>query len=140
MSRYAYEPKGKHAKASGSMVRISPLHSVVLCRKITGMNAVKAKVFLENLGSHKASLRGKFYDKTAQQIRYHLKQAESNAEFQVLDPNRLLVHASASKGFAFARPRRTSFRRRQIKSTNTGKKRPMRNSFPVPVKFILIFV
>ncbi len=118
MNRYAYEPKGKHAKASGSMVRISPLHSVVLCRKISGMNATKAKALLENLVSHKAALRGKFYDKTAQQILYHLKQAESNAEFQGLDTGRLIVHASASKGFSFARPRRTSFRHRQVKSTN----------------------
>lgn len=100
------------------MVRISPKHTKTLCDTINGMNAQKAKKILENLISHKQSLSGKYYDKTAKELLYFIKQAENNAEFQGLDTSRLAVHASAHQGFRFYRPRRFSFRRRQIKSTN----------------------
>ncbi len=118
MNHYIYQPKGKHAKSSGSMVRVSPKHSLTLCRAVSGLLYPKAAALLEGMVTGQRTLNGRTYDKAVGQLLSHLQQAGKNAEFQGLDPATLTVHASAHKAFAFMRPRRTSFRRRQIKSVN----------------------
>jgi large subunit ribosomal protein L22 len=108
----------KSAKAYGRSLNISTKSSVAVCRTISGMNIVKAKKLLQDIREQKISLDGKYYTNTTSEILDLLKSAESNAEFKGLDTTRLVVFASAHKGFTFFRPRRTKMRRTQKKVTN----------------------
>ena len=117
--KYAFNPKTtKFSRAYGSSLSISTKNSIRLCRKLSGMNIRKGKRFLENLLSEKQSLGGKYYTNAASEISSLLKSAETNAEFKGLDTERLIIHASAHKGFTFFRPRRMKMRRDKKKVTN----------------------
>ena len=116
---YAFTPKtGNFSRAYGSGLRISTKHSTTVCRKLTGMNFVKGRRLLENLLSEKESLDGKYYTNSAEEILSLLKSAGSNAEFKGLDTERLIIFASAHRGFTFFRPRRMKMRRDKRKVTN----------------------
>ena len=78
----------------------------------------KGKNLLEKLLSQKQDLDGKYYTNAASEILDLLKSAESNAEFKGLDLEKLIVYASAHKGFTFFRPRRFKMRRDKRKVTN----------------------
>ena len=108
----------KSAKAYGRALRISTKNSVIVCRAISGMNLVKGKKLLQDLIEGKRSLNGKYYTSTCREILNVVKSAESNAEFKGLDTNRLVIFASAHKGFTFMRPRRLKMRRTRRKMTN----------------------
>ena len=117
--KYAFNPKPEvSAKAYGSSLRISTKHSVTVCRALTGLNLDKGKNLLEKLLSQKQDLDGKYYTNAASEILDLLKSAESNAEFKGLDLEKLIVYASAHKGFTFFRPRRFKMRRDKRKVTN----------------------
>ncbi|HLD42132.1 MAG TPA: uL22 family ribosomal protein [archaeon] len=119
MIKYAFTPTTeKYSRAYGSGLRISTKHSVTLCRILSGMNIVKGKILLENLLSKKEHLDGKYYTNTAEEILDLLKSAESNAEFKGLDAEKLIIFASAHRGFTFFRPRRMKMRRDKRKVTN----------------------
>ena len=119
MLKYALNlnPK-KSAKAYGRSLRISTKSSVKVCRKISGMNLIKAKRLLKDVIEKKRDFEGKYYTKTTQGILDILMSAEANAEFKGLDTNRLVVYASAHQGFTFMRPRRLKMRRTRRKITN----------------------
>ncbi|MEM5798465.1 MAG: uL22 family ribosomal protein [Candidatus Aenigmatarchaeota archaeon] len=111
MLRYAYTPKSKNfAKAYGRGLSISTKHSVAICKAITGLRLDKAKKFLNELISERASLNGKYYTKTASSVLELLNSAEKNAEAKGLDSERLFVHASAHRGWTARRPRRFKLR------------------------------
>ncbi len=117
--KYAFAPlTEKSVRAYGSSLSVSTKNSVNICRAIKGMNILKGKKLLENLISQKESLDGKYYSNAALEILNTLKSAESNAEFKGLDSERLIIHASAHKGFTFFRPRRMKMRRDKKKVTN----------------------
>jgi large subunit ribosomal protein L22 len=119
MIRYAFNPNPKKsAKVYGRALRISTKSSVTVCRKISGMNLQKGKRLLEDMIDKKRSLEGKYFTNTSKQILDLLKSGESNAEFRGLDTNRMVIHASAHKGFTFMRPRRLKMRRTRRKMTN----------------------
>ncbi len=116
---YAFTPKTeKYSRAYGSGLRISTKHSTIICKKLTGMNLAKGEALLERLISEKESLDGKYYTNTSEEILDLLKSAESNAEFKGLDTEKLIIFASAHKGFTFFRPRRMKMRRDKKKITN----------------------
>jgi large subunit ribosomal protein L22 len=119
MLRYAMNlnPK-KSAKVYGRALRISTKNSVVVCRAINGMNLIKGKTLLQDLIDQKRDLNGKYYTKTAKEILGIVRSAEANAEFKGLDTSRLVIFASAHKGFTFIRPRRLKMRRQRRKITN----------------------
>ncbi len=119
MLKYALKSgEGNSAKAYGRALGISAKKSVFLCSRITGMNVEKAESLLEGLSKEKRNIRGKFYTKTAGEILDLLLSAKSNAEFKGLDTARLIIHASAHKGFRFYRPRGWKHRREKKKITN----------------------
>ena len=119
MIKYSFTPEtGKHSKAYGSSLRISTKHSVAVCRTLNGMNIIKGKRLLENLLAKKENLDGKYYSNTSKEILALIKSAESNAEFKGLDAEKLIIHASAHRGFTFFRPRRMKMSRDKRKVTN----------------------
>lgn len=119
MRKYVRNPKPeKSVKVFGRGLRISNKNSVLVCKKISGMNLEKGKVFLERLVSKKESMDGKYYTNAAKEISQLLMQAEHNADFKGLDTSRIIIFASAHKGFTFWRPRRFKLRRRKRKVTH----------------------
>ncbi len=119
MTNYALNlnPK-KSAMAYGRALRISTKSSTVVCRMISGKNLTKGKRLLEDLINQKRSLEGKYYTNSCKGILNVIKSAEANAEFKGLDTSRLVIFASAHKGFTFMRPRRLKMRRTRRKMTN----------------------
>lgn len=119
MLKYAYNPKlGKSARVYGRGVRVSAKDSAVVCRRVTGMGLQKGKEFLLGLLAETRNLDGKHYTKSAKELLELLGSAESNAEFKGLDTSRLVIHASAHKGFRFWRPRRFKLRGQKRKTAN----------------------
>lgn len=117
--KYAYNPKPqKSVKVYGRNLRISTKSSVKVCKAITNTSAAKAMNLLQNLLIEKVTLNGKYYTKTVGEMIGLLKLAESNAEAKGLDPERMVVHASAHQGFTYSTPRRFKLARRQAKMTN----------------------
>ena len=108
----------KSARAYGRALRISTKGSVVVCKAVSGKNIVKGKKLLQDMIEEKRSLDGKYYTNATKHILYVIKSAESNAEFRGLDLNRLIIFASAHRGFTFMRPRRLKMRRTRRKMTN----------------------
>jgi len=108
----------KSAKAYGRSLNISQKNAIVVCRAISGMHIAKGKKLLDDLIDEKRSLKGKYYTSTASQILNVVKSAEANAEFKGLDATRLVIFASAHKGFTFFRPRRMKIRRTKRKIAN----------------------
>lgn len=119
MTNYALNlnPK-KSARAYGRALRISTKSSTVVCRAVSGKNLVKGKMLLQDLVDQNRSLEGKYYTNASKQILNIIKSAEANAEFKGLDIGRLVIFASAHKGFTFMRPRRLKMRRTKRKMTN----------------------
>lgn len=119
MSGYAYNPNPKTSvKAYGRGLNISNKSSVLLCRRISGMQLAKGKLFLERLVQRKADIQGKYYSNTAAEILEMLKSAENNVEFKGLDAARMIIRASAHNGFGFYRPRKFKMGRQMKKITN----------------------
>ncbi len=108
----------KSAMAYGRALRISTKSSVTVCRTISGMNLLKGKRLLGDLIMEKRGLDGKYYTNASKEILNVVKSAEMNAEFRGLDTGRLVIFASAHKGFSFIRPRRLKMRRTRRKMTN----------------------
>ena len=100
--KYAYQDEytGKTAKANGKALKISPKHSVEICRTIRGMHLDDAKEFLEEVMrketpvpfkrhnkkvGHKRGIEGwptgRYPIKAAEQILQVLENAEANAEY-----------------------------------------------------------
>lgn len=106
------------ALARAKNLRVSTLHSTILCKELRGKKLEKAKKLLENLIAKKTSVGGKYYTKAATLILKVLKQAEANAKQKGLEEARLFVaQAKADKGERFWRPRAVR-RGRRGKSTH----------------------
>ena len=119
MQSYALKKNGKKsAKVFGRGLPISTKDSVAICRKLSGMNLQKGKEFLFGMLSEKRSLDGKFHTKAALEILGLLNSAESNAEFKGLDPEKMIINASAHEGYTFYRPRRFKVHGRKKKVTH----------------------
>lgn len=118
--KYAYnEDKGKTVKAMGRSLKISPKHSVEICRAIRGMDLEEAKEYLEDVilmdtpvpfkrhnkkVGHRRGLKGwptgRYPVKAATQILEVLINAEANAEYQGMDTENLkIVHISSHRGY-----------------------------------------
>ncbi|MCD7781466.1 MAG: 50S ribosomal protein L22 [Methanosphaera sp.] len=117
---YSYQAKEgeKIAKASGHSLKISPKHSVEICRTIRNMYLEDAKAYLEDViekrtvvpfkrynkkVGHRSDLQGwpsgRYPVKAAAEILKIVENAEANAENAELDVENLkLVHASANRG------------------------------------------
>lgn len=117
--KYAFNPKPeKSAKAYGLGLRISTKSSAQVCKAVKGKNLAKGKRLMENLLVKKESLDGKHYTNVAKEMLNLLKSAETNAEFKGLDTEKLVIHASAHRGFTMFRPRRFKMRGEHKKITN----------------------
>jgi large subunit ribosomal protein L22 len=106
------------SRAMAYEVHISPKHAVEICREIKKRKAVDAKQYLEEVidmkravpfKRHKRDIghrkglegwdAGRYPQKAAREILKLIRDAESNAEYKGLDPERMLVvHAAAHKG------------------------------------------
>jgi large subunit ribosomal protein L22 len=116
MLKYAFNPNPKKsAKAYGRGLRISKKNSQIICKEISGMNLIKGKSLLQGLVDQTRSLDGKYYMNAAKEILEIVKSAENNAEFKGMDVNKMVIHASAHKGFTFHRPRRFKMGRQKRK-------------------------
>ncbi|HIH35045.1 MAG TPA: 50S ribosomal protein L22, partial [Methanosphaera sp.] len=101
---YQAKPDEKIAKASGHSLKISPKHSVEICRTIRNMYLEDAKAFLEDViekktvvpfkrhnkkVGHRSDLKGwpsgRYPVKAAAAILKVLENAEANAENEELD-------------------------------------------------------
>lgn len=119
MEKYAYNPdKKKSVRVSGRDLRISTKSSVKVCREITGMNLVKGRRLLRDIVSQKESLDGKYYTKISKNLLDLLDSAENNAEVKGMEPGKMIIHATAHKGFRFSRNRRFKLVRQKRKATN----------------------
>jgi len=119
MLKYALKsnPK-KSVKIYGRNLRVSNKSSVIVCKIISGKTLIKGKKLLQDLLDKKRSLKGKYYTNVTEQILGLLKSGETNAESKGLNTERLIINASAHKGFAYMRPRRFRMRRQKRKMTN----------------------
>lgn len=119
MERYAFNPNPKKSvKVSGRGLRISTKSSVTVCRAITGMNLEKGKQLLSSMVGQTESLDGKHYTNISSTLLELLKSAQNNAEVKGLEPGKMVIHASAHRGFRFFRNRRFKMRRQKRKVTN----------------------
>jgi len=108
----------KSAKVLGRGLPISTKDSVAICRRLSGMNLRKGKEFLLGMLSEKRSIDGRFHTKAALEIMGLLNSAESNAEFKGLNPDNMIISASAHEGYTFYRPRRFKVHGRRKKVTH----------------------
>ncbi len=115
---YTIKPKEKHAKAYGNNLRISTKDAIKICRVIRKKPRDRAKRLLVDLVNKKRSLAGSYYSKAVAEILSLLESCEKNAEFLGLDPEKLMVHASAQTGTITRRRRRKSAFGSRMKSTN----------------------
>jgi len=116
---YVMNPaKEKSVRVSGRGLRISTKNSIAICREISGMTLPKARAFMERLSGKEQSLDGKYYSNATKEILGLIRSAENNAEFKGLESSRLIVSATAHKGFKYHRPRRFKLRRQEGKVTN----------------------
>jgi large subunit ribosomal protein L22 len=124
-NKYAYdiaskstEEKAKIAQAMGRSLKISPKHSVEICREIRGKKLSAAKNYLNDViemkkavpfkrhnkkVGHRKGLKGwsagRYPVKAAKSILGVLKNAEANAEYKGLDTENLVVeHISSHRG------------------------------------------
>lgn len=105
-AKYSMEMDPKiSARAYGRALRISTRHAIAICRAINGKNLQKSKAMLQNIAVRKVSLDGKFYTNATNEMIGLLESAEANAKAKGLDVNKMIVKASATKGFTFTRPR-----------------------------------
>ncbi len=119
MLKYAFNPLGKkNVKVYGRGLRISGKDSKIICGTISGKTLPKAKALLERVIDGKQDFDGKYHTNASTEMLELLKSAENNAEFKGLDAERMIVTASAHKGFRFFRPRRFKMRRQKRKVTN----------------------
>jgi len=110
----------KTAIASGRDLRVSPKNTREVCNTIKGMSLDKAKTFLEGViliktpvpfrrhnkkVGHRHGMQehkfhsGRFPEKSARMVFEVLSNAESNAEYKGLDPDRLkIIHCAVMKG------------------------------------------
>ncbi|KXB02802.1 50S ribosomal protein L22 [candidate division MSBL1 archaeon SCGC-AAA261F19] len=105
------------AKAMGKELRISPKDSMEICRAIKDLPLKNAKKLLKAVGRKEKSIpysrhrgktahrkgsgqsAGRYPVKAARKILDVLNNAEANAEYKGMDPERLkVIHASAQKG------------------------------------------
>ncbi|HWG91302.1 MAG TPA: 50S ribosomal protein L22 [Candidatus Thermoplasmatota archaeon] len=103
------------SKAVGRDLPVKPKFGINVCRAIKGMPLARAKTYLENVTllkqavpfkTHKTNVKhrkggigpGQFPVKVAAATLEVLKQAEANAEYKGLDPEKMIVwHAVAHK-------------------------------------------
>ncbi len=113
-----FEDEMKIAKAFGRNLRISPKHSVEICRELRGKKLSKAKNYLDEVIEKKKAIpfkkhrkkighrknvdkwdTGRYPVKASKRILKLLEEVEANAEYKGLDPGKLrIVHLSAYKG------------------------------------------
>ncbi|MDR3062923.1 MAG: 50S ribosomal protein L22 [Methanobrevibacter sp.] len=111
----------KTARAMGKSLKISPKHSVEICREIRGLEVEKAKNYLNDVINmnkavpfkrhnkkvgHRKGLQGwpsgRYPVKAATHILQVLENAEANAEYIGLDTENLKIeHISSHRGFIF---------------------------------------
>ena len=120
-NRYAEKKKGNEAKTARAMaksLKISPKHSVDICRAIRGMDVEQAKEYLENVIDMKQSVpfkrhnkkvghrkgqkgwpSGRYPVKASAEILKVLINAEANAEYKGIDTEKLFIeHISSHRG------------------------------------------
>ncbi len=113
-----FDPK-KSARVFGRALRISTKHAIAICSVISGMNLQKAKAIIRRIIEGGESLDGKYYSNAMDAMLGLLESAEANAKAKGLDVDKLIVKASATKGFTFHRPRsRRKLAGRSGKMTN----------------------
>jgi large subunit ribosomal protein L22 len=120
MPKFGYSAKVEEpcARAMGKELRISPKHAMEVCRAIKGARLAEAKEYLlaviekrkpvpykhhRKKLAHRRGLSGwdagQYPVKAAKYILEVLENAEANAKYKGLDPDKLrIVHASAQKG------------------------------------------
>ncbi|MDI6819379.1 MAG: 50S ribosomal protein L22 [Candidatus Hodarchaeaceae archaeon] len=120
MPKFGYSAKVEEpcARAMGKEMRISPKHAMEVCRAIRNMRLVAAREYLQAVIAKKKAVpfrrhrkklahrraipswdAGQYPVKAAGAILEILENAEANAKYKGLDPEKLrIVHASAQKG------------------------------------------
>lgn len=119
MQRYTLNfNKKKSAKAYGRALRISTKKAQYVCKYINRKKLLNAENILEDVVNGKRRLDRKVYFKASKIILELLRSAKKNAEFKGLDLRKLIVFASAHKGFTYYTPKSTQRRGRRVNTTN----------------------
>jgi len=133
---YGTDIKGNVAKACGYNMRVSTKNSKPVCKALRGMELHKAKKFLEDLISTKASIRGKYYTNISTELLMLIKSAEKNAEFKNFDINNVFVaHVASFKGSTMRRRRHKNKIGNKLKATHLEvilKERPLPGGLEKP--------
>ena len=119
MLKYTFNanPK-KSVRVYGRNLHISTKNSIIICRTINGMRLDKAETLLHGMVKGKRDINGKYYTKTSAEIFGLLKSARGNADAKGIEPDAMIVMASAHKGFRLWTPRRFKLRRTATRNTN----------------------
>jgi len=119
MLKYTLNPDSKKSvKVYGRALRISRKSSITVCKYISGKSVKKGKFLLEGMVNQTHSIHGKYYTNVATELLNLVKSSENNAEGKGLDADKMIIHASAHKGFTFMRPRKSKMGRMKRKMTN----------------------
>ncbi|MDR2874143.1 MAG: 50S ribosomal protein L22 [Methanobrevibacter sp.] len=122
-NKYVYNgaDNSKTARAMGKTLKISPKHSIEICREIRGMKLDSARDYLDKVINmkkpipfkrhnkkvgHRKGLKGwptgRYPIKASKAILKVLENAEANAEYKGLDTENLLIeHISSHRGIVF---------------------------------------
>jgi len=86
--------------------RISQKNTTAVCRVINRKKFSQVKKLLEKIKNKEASIKGKYYTKTVEELLKLLNQLEINARSQNIEPETMFLFISSRQGPSMRRPRR----------------------------------
>jgi len=86
--------------------RVSQKKTTEVCRVINRKKFSSVKTLLEKMKKKEASMKGKYYTKTVDEILKLLNQLEINARSQNIEPEIMFLYISSRKGPTMRRARR----------------------------------
>ncbi len=101
-----YSIKSKEKVRALGTFSISHINAAKVCKVLNRKKFVDAKKFVEDLINKEASINGRFFTKTSQEILKLLNQLENNAKTMNLDANTLNLFISAHRGSTMYRSKR----------------------------------
>lgn len=103
--KYALTLKEKTIRGTATL-RISHKHTTKVCKVINRKKFSDAKKLLEKIKDKKASVGGKYFTKTVEELFKFLNQIEANAKAQNVEPSSLFLFISSRQGPTMNRGRR----------------------------------
>jgi len=99
-------PLGEKTPRVTATARISQKNTTAVCRAINRKKFSQVKKLLEKMKNKQASIKGKYYTKTVEELLKLLNQLEINARSQNIEPEAMFLFISSRPGPSMRRPRR----------------------------------